>query len=249
MERVRDFVKEHICITVILFGAPLVILVIFLLRQPLTDSEWVTLTGGLLSYYGTVILAIVTVMQNDSLLKMEKRTLEIEKRNSDREEIKCRMDFHPDIEFSGFLDSSEKPVDTEKVRKTGVGPALQYTVPEGGGDTIYLVLKNSGNATALDITVLEYAIDLGSENLYGYKVTTLSSIPAGETKLLQYTAEKGKRHEYLFNLKYKNEFNQCFYNTAYMLACFDGANAVFRASLGNQGYGDVEFGLKKMEDA
>lgn len=233
MERVRDFIKKHRLITVILFGAPVVIVAVLLICTALTVSETVTLLGGLLSYYGTVILAIVTVMQNDSILQLEKRTFELEKKSSDREEVKNRIDYHPALEIAGFLDSTENPVQSFRVYKTGRGPVFKCNA-KNGEEMVYLMLKNTGNSTALSVSVWEYGKMAEQGEAFGYRETVLSDIPKGETRLLQLNAKTGAGHEHDFNLRYKNQFGQWFYNEAYMSACFVDGNAVFEASLGNQ---------------
>lgn len=79
-----DFIKKHKFLSAILFLTPVLILILLHVLDALSSldiqaSEWITLTAGLLTYYGTVILAIVTSEQNDKLIEFQERQEERDK--------------------------------------------------------------------------------------------------------------------------------------------------------------------------
>ena len=92
-----SFIRRHVILSIILFFIPVIITVTLWILDcqvniNITISDWITLLAGLFTYYGTVILAIVTVSQNDKLIEFQERQEKREKLQGEREERQERRE-------------------------------------------------------------------------------------------------------------------------------------------------------------
>ena len=92
-----SFIKKHMFLSAILFLIPVIIGIILRLLDccsciHVTASDWITLLAGLFTYYGTVILAVVTVSQNDKLIEFQERQERREQLQDEREERQERRE-------------------------------------------------------------------------------------------------------------------------------------------------------------
>ena len=143
-----SFIKKHKFLSSILFLMPLLFLAVICILNSqdiisMTTSDWIMLFAGLFTYYGTVILAVVTVSQNDKLIEFQgrqeqrdinqqqitNRQLEISERQKeiadhqlqyiarqqDITETNLQEKYHPyfDVALSKIFDGVEKSIELE----------------------------------------------------------------------------------------------------------------------------------------
>lgn len=112
--------KRHICLMIGLFIFPLIVIALFvvlprfsslvsvwkscdnnilsmykLIMNQVDTGDILALIAGILTYYGTISLAIVTIVQNDKIMDITRREAEIQ-------EIKARNDNRPKLVLSGL---------------------------------------------------------------------------------------------------------------------------------------------------
>lgn len=91
------FIKRHKILSLILFLTPAIIIILLRILDwqscfHITSADWITLISGLFTYYGTVILAVVTVSQNDKLIEFQERQERREQLQDERDERQERRE-------------------------------------------------------------------------------------------------------------------------------------------------------------
>lgn len=155
-----SFVRKHKILSLILFLIP-VLIAAFLFggdRMNFVDvktSDWITLLAGLFTYYGTVILAVVTVSQNDKLI-------EFQDRQEKREVLQDRREERQEERDKTNQEISIRQLDIAERQKEIADRQLQYV--ERQQEVAETTLQNE-NQPAFAITSLVRYKHKGRENV------------------------------------------------------------------------------------
>lgn len=212
----KNFFKKYWWLIIFLFIIPFLVWICLCTHyknNTFTRSEIVTWGSATLTYYATVILALVTVLQNEKLTEISIRSSEIE-------EIRLRNDHHPLIEIEGIYHSDEKTLYTfDKIYKTGFGMIYQADIDDK--KTPVIIFKNIGNSPAYDVRTYEYVYVGGKkindkDAMFDYKIVNHQQISEHEQLILNISFEKNAFFAVNYELCYKNKYNQYFHHKLYM---------------------------------
>ena len=159
-----SFIRKHRFLSLILFLIP-VLIVAFLYggdRMNFVDvntSDWITMLAGLFTYYGTVILAVVTVSQNDKLI-------EFQDRQEKREVLQDRREERQEERDKTNQEISIKQLDIAERQKEIADRQLQYV--ERQQEVAETTLQNENQPT-FAITSLERYTIKAKENVELYR--------------------------------------------------------------------------------
>lgn len=204
----KKFIKKYYLLIAILFLVPIVVLIFFLNDSFESEAENISLLCAVFTYYGTIVLAFVTVMQNDKITEISEKSARIE-------EIQLSNKYHPLIDIESIKDDKDNDLITGGIYKNGFGFVKQ--IQNIDSDIISVVLKNKGNSSAYNVEVYDYGL-VQPENwrkdssIFDYMRSKKAEIPKKDSFCFQLHFEDNAMLKLDFNLCYQNEFGNCFYN-------------------------------------
>ena len=149
----KEFCKKHLVLCLVLLFLPLIITMYVMNYVVNNNTEIVTFLSGIFTYYGTVILALVTIMQNDRLTALQERSAQIE-------ETKIKEAYRPRFVIDTIVspgNNGEYELETESIVSSEYEVTLQGHMPLAS-NKFYLVLKNDSNTLAKNVKVYDYGI-------------------------------------------------------------------------------------------
>lgn len=205
----NKFIKKYWWLLVILFIFPIIGLCIIANKITTLNQTWISLICAALTYFGTVILAFVTLIQNDKITEFSEKDAAIE-------EIRLRNKYHPVIDIKSIQDIKEKDYSYKKLYKNGFGEIMQ--IKNILNDTIYVIISNVGNASAYNIETYEYGYNSAKEisdgvELFDYHKNIIYEMEKDSSIYLTLHFEENATFSIKYNICYKNEFDNGFYNT------------------------------------
>lgn len=211
-------------------------------KPGITGEEIISLMVGLITYYGTAILSLVTVKQNELL-----NSIELEQNKNAM--MRLKIENNPEVMISYVLLDGEDRLeqrDIPKFDKNGFDYCFQEKIPLSE-EHITVLLINRGNAPAKKI----YGIDLRPEEKqkgYSVKAALLSDRlnPNGSEASIRVRAPDKVNSEitYSFNLVYQNLYDQYFYNEMFICISNDGEYVTYQVAINTQKDGKVGVDLK-----
>lgn len=238
----KEFCKKHLVLCLVLLFLPLIITMYVMNYVVNNNTEIVTFLSGIFTYYGTVILALVTIMQNDRLTALQERSAQIE-------ETKIKEAYRPRFVIDTIVspgNNGEYELETESIVSSEYEVTLQGHMPLSS-NTFYLVLKNDSNTLAKNVKVYDYGIfpsGDGEKDFFGYKEGIREEIPCGGKIHLWYCFEEAVTQTFSFNMSYENIYGQLFYNKIFVMTSDFKGLKLFQCSIGEQQDGKAEFDLK-----
>lgn len=235
-----NFIKNHKCILWILFGVPAVIATILRILDctniiQIHSSDWIVLLAGLFTFYGTVILALVTVSQNDTLQKISSKQLEFAERQEEISEIILLEKNRPNFEITSLqspLNGNEVPA--ELMRQSYIrGFDHEFTawIPEAKGpNALYVSFINTSESDAYDVSIAEVdplimvvndaeeteILKVRQNEFYtNLSVTTFETIPHRDERIMTFVlSDNEEGFEVCFTMTYRNAYHHWFYQKA-----------------------------------
>lgn len=236
----KNLFKKYWHILLVIFFVPVIAIFIILKKYKVDGNLVVSLTMSALAYYGTVILAVVTLLQNEKITEISKREAEVN-------EIKLRNQYHPILEFGSILDPYQKEYKTTRLIKSDVDV---YQV-EHADDMVWMVITNKGNASAFNISYYDYGL-LSEEDgedpnklKYDYRKRTHAEIKPGESMYLEYHISPDTMFNIDFNLCYENEYGQYFHSPMVVRLGGKGKDLYAQCGVGAQENGKSTIEVKE----
>ena len=203
--------KKYWWIIIPIFIIPIFMWIfLFIFFKEAIKNDIVTLVSATLTYYATVILALVTVLQNEKLTEISERSSEIE-------EIRLRNEYHPLFEIKGIFHSDEKtPYKFEKIYKNNFGPIYQSQIDDK--ETPVIAIENIGNAAAYSVQTYERGVVncKTADSMFDYKPTNYAQIPVNESIILNAPFEEEAFFAINYTLSYKNKYNHHFHHELFI---------------------------------
>lgn len=249
MRNFFNFIRRTWMLFLLLFTAPVIVIVLFAIKEyvfhsiDLSAGEWANLMGCAFSYWGTILLGTLAFWQNDRIMQLEERNAEIQ-------EIELKMKSVPDFIIDKILLSfgkfEEKELELESIYRSGYKETYQSEVDINEDISIlflYIVLKNSSNASAHNVEVYESVLDKNLKNhLFIMGSYVHKSIEKQDSICLCYyihfdeiKPQNGvKFTEYRFNLNYENIYQHHFYNHMIIFAGIMDNKILIQAAIGEQ---------------
>lgn len=233
-------IKKYWHILLAIFLVPVLVILVLFKKFDMDGSSVISIMTAALAYYGTVILAVVTLLQNEKIT-------EISKRNSEIEEIKLRNQYHPILEFGSILDPYQKEYKTTRLIKSDVDV---YQV-EHADDMVCMVITNKGNASAFNISYYDYGLlseedgEAPNKLKYDYRKRTRAEIKPGESMYLEYHISPDTMFNIDFNLCYENEYGQYFHSLMVVRLGGQGKDLYAQCGVGAQENGKSTIEVKE----
>ena len=237
------FVKKHFILIPLIFLFPLVLVVVYLFLVDHSDANnYVPVISGLLTYYGSSSIAITALFLNEKADERDQRAADIE-------EIRLRNTVHPSIYIDDILNSDEEAIRYRKIYKSGWGDI--YQCEEDVSETMYVVIKNTGNASAYNVQVYEYdysdaITDFVKYATFGdYKPQTITEIKQDESKCLEYHLHSGFVFSITFNICYQNEYGSKYYNSVFISLFEFQGKPCFQVGMKEQQIGEADLNVRE----
>ena len=86
MKNIWDFIKRTWWLVIILFIIPICVIAVFAIKEyvmheiDLLASDWASMFSSAFSYWGTILLGTLAFWQNDRVMRIEERNLDIQER-------------------------------------------------------------------------------------------------------------------------------------------------------------------------
>ena len=239
MDSIVKLLKEHPLIMGILFGAPIIILVVvyFIFGKVFSSADYISVVCAVLTYYGTVILATVTLVQNEGLLELERQRAKVEERQ-------LRLNYCPQLTIGGVryatAETGEIKLQLEKIVKSEYKESVQGDLPEEA-TWVYISLLNNSSSSAYDVKFYNYSlVESYSQDVESYKEVCASEVSPDKEIVLSYKVEKNRYQTFEFYLKYENAFSLPFYHRLFIMIAADDSENAFQICLGQQMAGDIK---------
>lgn len=237
----KKFIEKYCWIIGILFFLPIVVLVVFHKSVFATDEGIVSFVCAVFTYYGTIVLSLVTVLQNEKLTM-------ISERNALIEEIRLSNQYHPSIIIESIKDGNEIDLEAGKLYKNGFGMVKQ--IHNIASNTIYVVLKNIGNSEAYNSEIFEYGYAQPEKleetpPIFDYKRRKIVEISENDTFFWELHFEENAMFSFEFNLCYQNEFGNEFYNHVIVVLIDVDGSKTAQIGIGEQIKGNAIMDLKQ----
>lgn len=249
MRNFFDFIRRTWLLFLLLFIAPVIVIAIFAIKEyvfhsiDLSAGEWANLMGCVFSYWGTILLGTLAFWQNDRIMQLEERNAEIQETEL---KMKSTPDFTIDNILLSFGNFEERELELESICRSEYKETYQSEVDineDVSFLSLYIVLKNSSNASAHNVEVYESVLDKNLKNhlfIMGSYVHKL--IEKQDSIILCYyihfdeiKLQNGvKFAEYRFNLNYENIYHHHFYNCMKIVAGIMDNRIAVQASIGEQ---------------
>ena len=236
----KNLFKKYWHILLVIFLVPVIAIVFILKKYGVDGNVVVSLTMSALAYYGTVILAVVTLLQNEKITEISKREAEVN-------EIKLRNQYHPVLEFESILDPDQNEYKTTKIIKSN----LDLYQVEHADNMVLMVITNKGNASAFNITYYDYGLlteedgEKSDKLKYDYRKRTHAEIRPGESMYLEYHISPNTMFNIDFNLCYENEYGQFFHSPMVVRLGGDGKDLYAQCGVGVQENGKSAIEVKE----
>lgn len=250
-----NFLKKTWGLFLILFIAPVIVVSVFAIKEyvfheiDLSAGEWSNLMGSIFSYWGTVLLGTLAFWQNDRILQLEERNLEIQ-------EVELRLNNRSDFVIDSIYLSSPRTnrvkMELEPVATGWYKQKYQCqigTIEDTSFLTLEVELKNISGVSAYNVETYESIFDIESGNTSGSRVTLGARVykevekdnPLTLTYYISFRDIKPvngiKYIEYNFNLNYKNLYHHYFYNFIHISVAAIGNSIIISAAIREQCYG------------
>lgn len=226
MKNLWDFIKRTWLLFIILFVAPICVIAVFAIKEyvmhdiDLSASDWSAMLSSLFTYWGTILLGMLAFWQNDRVMHLEERNLDIRERELKENNV-------PNFEIEGanvFFNGEEVELDLQDM-VFGYGQKKQCALDvEDEIDTVQLtvLLKNVTNISAFSVEILNSQVDFSNtDNIYPIRINEYEKIDGGELCVLYYFIRFDKIKprngckmiEINFNLNYRNLYGYYFHNS------------------------------------
>lgn len=160
MNKFIEFIKKNGILLVILFSAPVIVILVFTIKEyilntiNLSAGDWANLLGALFSYWGTVLLGVLAFWQNDRLVILEERNLEIQ-------EIQLQEEQAPNFSISHLICyvNNVKTQCDFSIRNSPYGQMARGKLLDKNNDairfvTIHIYIENITMCNAYDIEAI-----------------------------------------------------------------------------------------------
>ncbi len=218
----------------------------------ISASDWIALISGLLAYYGTVLLAAVTVKQNEELFELQKRHDEIE-------EIGLRNNNQPNFRIVGITTSQnnkEEPVNLKPITLGRFDNEFVALVgKENGIGTFYMYIENTTLIDAYDVSLVEVEKKSWFQKnmkLDGYCkrqndfydklfINIIEKIPSMDQKVITFSMNDDESIVSVgFTLTYRNVYNHWFYQDVQIVFRESGNKVECQAQINDSKFGKRE---------
>lgn len=228
--------KKHPILVVVLFLPPitLALVILYLNYKKMDIGEYITLFAGLLTYLGTVILSMVTLVQNEGLLSLESHRADIEER-------KLREENHPkfiieELRCDGV--GSEEVLKSTEILKSTYEVALQGEISKPKR-WLYVSLKNISSAEACNCKYYDYSyLELVNSNAESYIEQCVSKVKADGSIVLGYLIEEGRLQSFIYDLRYRNIYGYGWYNQILVFVSENDGKINYQVAIGPQMEGE-----------
>ncbi len=250
MRNFFNFIRRNWLLFLLLFIAPIIVIVLFAIAEHafhsinLTVGEWTNIIECVFSYLGTVLLGALAFLQNDRIVQLEERNAEIQ-------ETKLMINNSPDFSIDemilSFRDLDEKKLKVERLDDGIYYKEIYQSEVDINGDVSFLwltiVLKNSSNVSAYNVEVYKSVLDENPKNhLYILGSNVYELIERQDIIVLSYnihfdeiTSRNGVKFvEYCFNLNYENIYHHPFYNYMNIFVGIEDNRIAAQVAIGKQ---------------
>ena len=170
MRNFFDFIRRTWLLFLLLFIAPVIVIAIFAIKEyvfhsiDLSAGEWANLMGCVFSYWGTILLGTLAFWQSDRIMQLEERNAEIQETEL---KMKSTPDFTIDNILLSFGNFEERELELESICRSEYKETYKIEDEIKEDDSLmslYIVLKNTSNASAHNVEVYESVLDKNLKN-------------------------------------------------------------------------------------
>lgn len=234
MKRFLNFVKKTWWLSGLLFIAPIVIIVVFYTKEyilheiDLSAGDWAGLLGSVFTYWGTILLGMIAFWQNDRVMRLEERNMDIKERELKENNTPDFIIEKVEACLGGEIVELALENISHGMREEKQWSSKDYKKVNNLG--LYVSLKNVTKVDAFDIEVLDSIIDKKlKKGLFKIgvdrrgKVERKSSLVLGYQISFEYIQEINgiKIFEISFPINYRNLYGHFFHSDIIVFAGMD----------------------------